>query len=425
MKHLIRKQVISLSVDAGQNAFSIQQRARDFYYQQIAPVLEKLFDELSTENEVIQIEKLEIDLGDLGWTNKSFTLDKESIYRILKQSLGNIVSSSGSNVHSRSRVSHITREQNACLQWLFYMKKGVLPWEIKDTEEKWLEYVLQMLATDHVMVEKAKVLIVHDPWFLSRLVREHREEFLVKLAEVITARPQPDIKEKVRVLADQFGDRFAGTRLTNTEIWGHILRQFAAGKPDPGFHEILPIEKKLLPTSDIGAEGELREGIFCQYAGMVLLHPFFRHLFNRLSLLDEGNFKNTASIEKAVVLLNFIATGKSEAKDHALAVPKILCGIHPQAVISEESFLLAEAECEEALSMVEAAIGQWEIIGDTSVEGLRESFLAREGKLLIKESGITFRIESRGIDLLLDHLPWNLSLISFSWLDKLIHVEWR
>jgi hypothetical protein len=126
-----------------------------------------------------------------------------------------------------------------------------------------------------------------------------------------------------------------------------------------------------------------------------------------------------------VVLLYFVANGETEAKDHELVVPKIFCGMQLHEVISEESFLLAEVEREEALNMMHAAIEQWDIIRNTSVEGFRESFLAREGKLLIKENGIDFRIESRGIDVLLDRLPWNLSLIKFPWLDKLIHVEWR
>ena len=138
MKHQIRKQVITLQLDAGQNAFLIQQQARDYYYQQIAPALEKLFDELSSENEIVHIEKLEIDLGDLGWKNDRFALDKESIYRILKQTFGNTVSASANSIDSNALVSYRTPEENTCLQWLYYMEKGVLPWEVQTTDEKWL-----------------------------------------------------------------------------------------------------------------------------------------------------------------------------------------------------------------------------------------------------------------------------------------------
>jgi len=426
MKHLIRKQVITLQLDAGQNAFSIQQQARDYYYQQIAPALEKLFDELSSENEIVHIEKLEIDLGDLGWKNDRFTLDKDSIYQILKQTFAKTVSASAKSFDSHALVSYRTPEENACLQWLYYLEKGVLPWEVHTTDAKWLDQVLHQLAIDHVSIEKTRKLIINDPWFLARLVREHHEDFLQQLTEVITAKRQPDLIEKVRTLANQSSDVSVETHFTKKEIWEQVLKQYAAGKTNPDFQEILLIEKKIIPGSTDRLDQEtIQEGMFCQYAGLVLLHAFFRHLFNHLLLLEDGMFKNAASFEKAVVLLYFIATGKTEATDYELVVPKIFCGMQLHEVISEESFLLAEVEREEALNMIHAAIEQWNIIRNTSVEGLRESFLAREGKLLIKDSGIEFRIESRGIDVLLDRLPWNLSLIKFPWLDKLIHVEWR
>lgn len=426
MKHLIRKQVITLQLDAGQNTFLIQQQARDFYYRQIAPALEKIFDELSSENEIVHIEKLEIDLGDLGWTNDNFTIDKDSVYRILKQSFDKTFSSSANGFDSHVVVSHRTPEENACLQWLYYLEKGVLPWNIQTTDAKWLNQVLYQLAIDHVLIEKTKKLIIHNPWFLLRLVREHQEDFLLQLAEVITAKRLPDLTEKIRTLIKQTIITSAATHPAQKEIWEEVLKQYAAGKTDLDFKQILPIERKIITESTIGPDQKtIEEGIFCQYAGLLLLHPFFRHLFNHLILLKDGTFINAASLEKAVVLLYFIATGKTEAKDHELVVPKIICGMQLHEVIGEESFLLTEAEREEALNMVHAAIEQWEIISNTSVEGLRESFLAREGKILIKENGIECRMESRGLDVLLDRLPWNLSSIKFSWLDKLIHVEWR
>jgi hypothetical protein len=426
MKHLIRKQVITLELDAGQNAFSIQQQARDYYYQQIAPALEKLFDELSSENEIIQIDKFEIDLGDLGWKNDHFTLDTNSIYQILKQTFTKTVSAAANNFDSHALVRYRTPEETSCLQWLYYLEKGSLPWQVQTSDAKWLDQVLHQLAIDHVLIEKTRKMIINDPRFLARLVREHNEHFLQHIAEVITAKRHPDLIEKVRTFANQSSDASVEAHFTKKEIWEHVLRQYAAGKTDPGLQEILEIEKKIIPEAIDRIDKEtIQEGMYCQYAGLVLLHPFFRHLFNHLFLLEDGKFKNEASLEKAVVLLYFIATGKTEAKDYELVVPKIFCGMQLHEVISEESFLLTEAEQEEALNMMHAAIEQWDIMRNTSVEGLRESFLAREGKLLIKDSGIEFRIETRGIDVLLDRLPWNLSLARFPWLDKIIHVEWR
>ena len=165
MKHMIRKQVITLQLDAGRNVFSIQQQARDYYFQQITPALEKLFDELSSENEIVHIEKLEIDLGDLGWKNDHFTLDKDAIYQILKQTFGKTVSASRNGFEPGAPVSYTTSEEYACIHWLHYMQKGVLPWEVQNTGAKWFDQILHQLAIDHVLIEKTKKLIIEDPWF--------------------------------------------------------------------------------------------------------------------------------------------------------------------------------------------------------------------------------------------------------------------
>ena len=90
-----------------------------------------------------------------------------------------------------------------------------------------------------------------------------------------------------------------------------------------------------------------------------------------------------------------------------------------------DGVLLTVAEESEALDMLQAAIGQWEFLGNTSVAAFRKGFLDREARIVISEQRISFRMETKGIDVLLDRLPWNLSLVKFPWLQKIINVEWR
>jgi hypothetical protein len=49
MQHRIKKQVLQLLVDPGLDAFAIQQAASNCYWDEILPVLERVFDELSVE----------------------------------------------------------------------------------------------------------------------------------------------------------------------------------------------------------------------------------------------------------------------------------------------------------------------------------------------------------------------------------------
>jgi hypothetical protein len=414
MKHVIMKQVIDLRVDAHLNAFSVQHQAREYYYQHLVPVIEKIFDELSSDEEVINIEKLEIDLGNLGWKNDRFSLDEAVLHEILKESLKKSFERASPVPVNFSRR---TPEENVCLQWLFYMENGVLPWEISGIDIKWHEKVLHQLAIDHQLIERTKKLLINNRWFLTRIITEHDDTFLEKLTEVITAKQQPYLLENVR----QSGSSIR----TKTMIWSVILRSVAAGEKEVDIQKALLSKESLITQQPPQEHQEIVEGIYCQFAGLIVLHPFFKHLFSRLQLLEDEKFKDELSRHKAIVLLYFIATGKTEGKDYELVVPKILCGLPLHEVLTEESFMLTSSDKEEALNMMYAAIDQWTIIHNTSPGGLREGFLMREGKVLVKDTNIYFRITSGAIDVLLDHLPWNLSLIKLPWLNELIRVEWR
>ena len=60
-----------------------------------------------------------------------------------------------------------------------------------------------------------------------------------------------------------------------------------------------------------------------------------------------------------------------------------------------------------------------------AVEALREGFLQRVGKLVNRNDRLVLFMETSAIDVLLDYLPWNLSIIKLPWLKDLLYVEWR
>jgi hypothetical protein len=51
--------------------------------------------------------------------------------------------------------------------------------------------------------------------------------------------------------------------------------------------------------------------------------------------------------------------------------------------------------------------------------------LLRPGKLIRKEDGDwLLQVESRTFDVLLEHLPWGISMIKLPWMKKMLWVEW-
>nr|MDQ6889765.1 contractile injection system tape measure protein [Bacteroidota bacterium] len=63
MQHIIKKQIINLSLDKKLDAFHIQQLVSNHYWNKIAPLLERAFDAVSNEEETISLDTLELDLG--------------------------------------------------------------------------------------------------------------------------------------------------------------------------------------------------------------------------------------------------------------------------------------------------------------------------------------------------------------------------
>lgn len=182
---------------------------------------------------------------------------------------------------------------------------------------------------------------------------------------------------------------------------------------------IEPVAAEELTEKDVDAEG-----MYIPNAGVILLHPFLSTCFSRLNWWEDGHFVDTAVREKAVFLVQYLATGLVGAPEYELVLPKVLCGYSPGASLPERVELSA-AECEEAEEMLQMVLVRWEKLQGSSVSGLRESFLQRGGKLFRRSERLILQVEQHAIDILLDYLPWNLGLVKLPWLREIIYVEWR
>lgn len=164
------------------------------------------------------------------------------------------------------------------------------------------------------------------------------------------------------------------------------------------------------------------EEIFIQNAGLVLIAAYLPALFTELGYIKEGEFADLPARHKAVLLTAFIANGEPRNPDWQLCLPKILCGLPPTAVIS--SYLdLKEEEMQEADNMLNAVISHWTILGDTSIAGLREGFLLREGRLSRKDNWHLL-VQASAIDILLETIPWSFGITGHSWMPELLVTEW-
>ncbi len=168
------------------------------------------------------------------------------------------------------------------------------------------------------------------------------------------------------------------------------------------------------------------EGIYINNAGLILLHPYLSIYFKTLDLLDsEGSFKNDLSAERAVQLLHFLVFGHTAYQENELVLNKILCGL-PLEFPVHPNFELSEFEVKESDILLKTVIKYWEAIKNTSIDGLRTSFLQRDGKInLTRDDFITLKIEQKTIDILLDKLSWNISILKLPWMSRALSTQWN
>ncbi len=171
------------------------------------------------------------------------------------------------------------------------------------------------------------------------------------------------------------------------------------------------------------AEQQEAQDFFIKNSGLVILWPYLQEFFRSLNLVVDGTFINDEARVKAVHLLQFLGEGIQEQPEYRLMLNKLLCGIDLEVPIPRK-FKLAKSEENACLELLEAVIQNWGALKNTSVEGLQASFLTREGKLGKGNHGWTLVVESKAYDLLLDKMPWSISIVKLPWMNEPLYVEW-
>jgi hypothetical protein len=434
MQHIIRKQVIDLSLAKGLDAFHIQQQVSNYYFAKIVPLLQEAFDAASTDDETISLDNLIIDLGIItekeiekgNWEEKVFKNITEQLIPV-KHGISTVV-----------KVIKKTRSLGISDQWIFYMQHGYLPWNVLQINQDWYDKVLEAFASDTVAISNLRNLINRHPDSVRRIVFQNSVSFLKPLVETLTAESQDAlpqlIDELVKIISSSGKNKTHtfSSRQKKIKLWERALQLAASAETHLKPGKIADLLEKNSSDEDIIVVKQTtridknevdEEGIFVSNAGVVLLHPFLNFFFKNLNLIREEDFNDTRSQLKALFLLHYLATGNTKPEEHELVIAKVLCSWPLEEPVN--NFIkLSKKELHEAGDLLLSVIQQWSILKGTSIDGLRETFLQRKGKLFTKNDNLALQIEQSSIDMLLDHLPWNLGIIKLPWMKDLLKVEW-
>ncbi|MEO5734505.1 MAG: contractile injection system tape measure protein [Rubrivivax sp.] len=161
-------------------------------------------------------------------------------------------------------------------------------------------------------------------------------------------------------------------------------------------------------------------------AGLVLLHPYLPRLLKGCGLVgDKDRSIADAALPRACALLHALAFGDAEAAEHQMPLVKLLLGRPPEHPLTGSLPRPTVADREEIDSLLAAVRSHWKALGNTSVDGLRLSFLQRRGLLRPADGAWHLQMQAEGFDRLLDLLPWSISLVKLPWMPLPLRVEWH
>lgn len=474
-RHVIRRQCVELSFEGeASDGFAMQGKVAALCRDWVAQALDETFVRVVPADEHWRFERIEVDAGRFTPENleRDFAAAVAAAVQAQIQALQGRATLPGDGSGDTPRRTDAQAIHEA---FLFFLATGTLPWWFRLREGQTLEQAvsgawpgerlpapLQVALPDLLATEVARL----------RLVRQFSAAFLGRLLDSVAPGAWATLRESAEP-PDRPGTSAGTPHEVTEEAWqaafaclarrqaitGPGLRQaWAAIAGSPAHrpqtaraattgsagqlaadHAIPPSESPQVrtpvppvPDADTTASGmtvspgkaqavlDPADGLFVDAAGVVLLHPFLPALFERLHLYADGRLLQP---DRALALLHFLATGGDRAPEHALVLPKLLCGLDLGAPTGAPVELAGEEKAE-ALALLAAVIGHWSALGDASPDALRGTFLARPGKLSRRGDEDLLQLEPQAFDVLLGQLPWGIGTVFLPWMKRFLWVEW-
>jgi hypothetical protein len=287
-----------------------------------------------------------------------------------------------------------------------YQVKGVLQGKVAGDfrQIKW-KFIFEVLLEMRQMAFNKKQ-------FIARTLQQMAAHYNLSFGELLSYfAAMPDIFT---------GSEYAEVGKIIRELWTEnheILREPAKNDHALSRDEIVPPDNSQLSTLHFQ---------FLDNAGVVLLSPYLPRLFSMLELTEQVKFKDRDAQIRAIFLLQYVVFGAPDSgyPEYAMTLNKLLTDFQTGRPIPR-NLELTEQETGTVDSMLQGVLENWAKLKNTSLAGLREGFLQRNGKLEERDDMFLLTVEEKAYDMLLDSCPWSFKTIKFPWMKKGIEVKWR
>jgi hypothetical protein len=474
--HIIGRQAIRMHYNGTRDPFELQQIVRGVCSDELPIRLNKLLDQYDDKDFEIRIDRLHIDvsISDSGDLHEALAKAiTEKVEAALLQKLD-----------QRGSKQALSAELRFTTALLKYLVQGYLPrfsiardpsafrqavrqnWDKPQFLKSLVPEILPVLQSDNARVRLAELLdwdqleafaLASGDWsefswkdwqtafsFLRKHATGHSPSYVDKaiqkaILDVIADNPEHgtevtllsrSLVSAIGTFDTAFQKLVADTTLPATlrMAFQKALRPQESGSPFPVG---TPVQKDPQSTKiEVENADEDRiittpteeESIFIQNSGIVILALYMPAFFANIGLVGQGGKPD--NIARAIALLRYLVYEDETFTEMEVVIEKLLCGIPLSQSISGYH-VITDVEKEKAEELLNAVIAHWTVLKNSSPAGLRHNFLQREGKLTFRNNQWYLTVQKQPQDILIDYLPWNISLIKLQWMPHMISVKWN
>ena len=428
-RHIIRQMEVDFSLGTAekQDYHVLAERLSLLGKDHIPAIIERVLSDLVAPDTYLHYDKIVLDfelehLDDLENSIRAQLADQIETVLESKRPAASVYRSQEEAVGASSPKTPL-----GPAQWiLYFLYYGYMPWSApRELTPAALVYELtELLAEKRVFAQQLSQLLLH-PHCLKRMLLQFGAPSLMRLIAALAPAADYDyiLHQKLEARSKAIQRKPMAEQL---QFWAEELRLVASSAFGAAASKArlvseqteeqafpLPVE---LRTALEGAHSKAR---YLQAVGLIILHPFLSR-FLRLHKAVED--KAVTRPDLAAALLHSLVNGTSPSGEWELVLPKVLLGIPIETPLSLVP--LSQEQIASGNELIEAAIGHWSALKNTTVEGFRASFIQREGILTPQGADWYLQVEQAPYDMLLDMLPWNISMIKLPWMTGMLRVEW-
>ncbi|HEX3048284.1 MAG TPA: contractile injection system tape measure protein [Bacillota bacterium] len=231
--HIIKKQVLEITLDSEIGSFGFQNKISELFKTEIVPLIDAYLSELSPDQEVLRIDKLEIDLGKIDRRNfdREFS---EKFARVFPQKLAAAVRENlveypadvpGADLEAGTAVTEAIREVELLE---YFLKNGRLPWWVGNGEIYDIPALLELYVTGQPFEMKRLIAaIAGDSGQLKRLVYHAGDPVLEKTVALFQPQASLALCQLTGALIDIFKECplliSFGPSKVKPEVWAGML----------------------------------------------------------------------------------------------------------------------------------------------------------------------------------------------------------